>query len=268
MTTVNLLQAFPNVAEHYRRRFRHIMVDEYQDTNHAQYTLVRELAGVGRRPTTPALDPAELTVVGDSDQSIYAFRGATIRNILEFEKDYPDATTILLEQNYRSTQNILSAANAVISRNAGRTPKRLWTDSGAGAKIVGYVADDEHQEARFVADEIDKLGDADERAPGRRRDLLPHQRAVACARGGAGPRRPAVQGGGRHAVLRAPRGQGRRRLPARAGQRGRRREPAPHPQRAQARARGPRGVARGVVRASGSASPSAPPWSAPTRSPA
>ncbi|MFD6446293.1 UvrD-helicase domain-containing protein [Promicromonospora sp. NPDC060204] len=165
MTTVNLLQAFPNVAEHYRRRFRHIMVDEYQDTNHAQYTLVRELAGVGADDDS-GLDPAELTVVGDSDQSIYAFRGATIRNILEFEKDYPDATTILLEQNYRSTQNILSAANAVISRNAGRTPKRLWTDSGAGAKIVGYVADDEHQEARFVADEIDKLGDSDGVRPG------------------------------------------------------------------------------------------------------
>ncbi|GAA2217983.1 DNA helicase PcrA [Promicromonospora sukumoe] len=170
MTTVNLLQAFPNVAEHYRRRFRHIMVDEYQDTNHAQYTLVRELAGVGADDDSAGsnggLDPAELTVVGDSDQSIYAFRGATIRNILEFEKDYPDATTILLEQNYRSTQNILSAANAVISRNAGRTPKRLWTDSGAGAKITGYVADDEHQEARFVADEIDKLGDSDGVRPG------------------------------------------------------------------------------------------------------
>ncbi|WP_454851973.1 UvrD-helicase domain-containing protein [Promicromonospora soli] len=165
MTTVNLLQAFPNVAEHYRRRFRHIMVDEYQDTNHAQYTLVRELAGVGTTDDS-GLDPAELTVVGDSDQSIYAFRGATIRNILEFEKDYPDATTILLEQNYRSTQNILSAANAVISRNAGRTPKRLWTDSGAGAKVVGYVADDEHQEARFVADEIDKLGDTEDVRPG------------------------------------------------------------------------------------------------------
>ncbi|GAA4721912.1 DNA helicase-2 / ATP-dependent DNA helicase PcrA [Promicromonospora umidemergens] len=171
MTTVNLLQAFPNVAEHYRRRFRHVMVDEYQDTNHAQYTLVRELAGVGTSDgsagsTNGGLDPAELTVVGDSDQSIYAFRGATIRNILEFEQDYPDATTILLEQNYRSTQNILSAANAVISRNAGRTPKRLWTDSGAGAKVVGYVADDEHQEARFVADEIDRLGDSDGVRPG------------------------------------------------------------------------------------------------------
>ncbi len=180
MTTVNLLQAFPNVAEHYRRRFRHILVDEYQDTNHAQYVLVRELTGVPARsePASPAgraradtgvgsdLDPAELTVVGDADQSIYAFRGATIRNIVEFEEDYPDARTILLEQNYRSTQNILSAANAVISRNSGRKPKRLWTDAGAGAKVVGYVADDEHGEARFVAEEIDRLGDTEHLRPG------------------------------------------------------------------------------------------------------
>ena len=168
MTTVNLLQAFPNVAEHYRRRFRHILVDEYQDTNHAQYVLVRELAGVAAdgAPGEEDLVPAELTVVGDADQSIYAFRGATIRNIVEFEEDYPDATTILLEQNYRSTQTILSAANAVISRNADRKPKRLWTDAGAGAKIVGYVADDEHAEARFVAEEIDRLGDSDGVRPG------------------------------------------------------------------------------------------------------
>ncbi|GAB3160539.1 DNA helicase PcrA [Myceligenerans halotolerans] len=169
MTTVNLLQAFPNVAEHYRRRFRHILVDEYQDTNHAQYVLVRELAGVVEdAPAAPeaALDPAELTVVGDADQSIYAFRGATIRNIEEFEADYPNATTLLLEQNYRSTQNILSAANAVISRNAGRKPKRLWTDAGAGSRITGYVADDEHGEARYVAQEIDRLGDEDGVRPG------------------------------------------------------------------------------------------------------
>ncbi|MFE5342179.1 UvrD-helicase domain-containing protein [Isoptericola sp. NPDC056578] len=167
MTTVNLLQAFPNVAEHYRRRFRHILVDEYQDTNHAQYMLVRELAGAtADGPGADGLDPAELTVVGDADQSIYAFRGATIRNIVEFEEDYPDATTILLEQNYRSTQTILTAANAVISRNPDRKPKRLWTDAGAGEKIVGYVADDEHGEARFVAEEIDRLGDSDGVRPG------------------------------------------------------------------------------------------------------
>jgi DNA helicase II / ATP-dependent DNA helicase PcrA len=154
MTTVNLLQAFPDVAEHYRRRFRHVLVDEYQDTNHAQYVLVRELVG---RDTEDGVTPGELCVVGDADQSIYAFRGATIRNIEDFERDYPDATTILLEQNYRSTQNILTAANSVISRNAGRRDKRLWTDAGEGELIVGYVADNEHDEARFVAEEIDGL---------------------------------------------------------------------------------------------------------------
>ncbi|UFU03871.1 DNA helicase PcrA [Ruania suaedae] len=171
MMTVNLLQAFPAVAEHYRRRFRHILVDEYQDTNHAQYVLVRELAGVSARPddgaapAAEAVPPAELTVVGDSDQSIYAFRGATIRNILEFEGDYPNARTIVLEQNYRSTQTILSAANAVIAKNAGRRAKNLWTDSGGGTQIVGYVADNEHEEARFIAEEIDRLIDAGEINP-------------------------------------------------------------------------------------------------------
>ncbi|MFD9600273.1 DNA helicase PcrA [Streptomyces sp. NPDC059970] len=156
MTTVHLLQAFPDVAEHYRRRFRHVLVDEYQDTNHAQYTLVRELVG----PAGESDAPAELCVVGDADQSIYAFRGATIRNILQFEEDYPNATTILLEQNYRSTQTILSAANAVIERNESRRPKNLWTNAGTGARITGYVADTEHDEAQFVADEIDRLTDA------------------------------------------------------------------------------------------------------------
>ncbi|MCO6004693.1 UvrD-helicase domain-containing protein [Actinoallomurus purpureus] len=164
MTTVNLLQAFPDVAEHYRRRFRHVLVDEYQDTNHAQYTLVREL--VGQPGDEDDLPPAELCVVGDADQSIYAFRGATIRNILEFERDYPDAAVILLEQNYRSTQTILSAANAVIERNADRKPKRLWSDQGDGPKVSGYVADNEHDEAAFVAQEIDRLSDEDGVAPG------------------------------------------------------------------------------------------------------
>ncbi|MFE6024114.1 DNA helicase PcrA [Streptomyces niveus] len=162
MTTVHLLQAFDEVAEHYRRRFRHVLVDEYQDTNHAQYTLVRELVG----PSGEGHDPAELCVVGDADQSIYAFRGATIRNILQFEEDYPDATTILLEQNYRSTQTILSAANAVIERNESRRPKNLWTKAGAGALITGYVADTEHDEAQFVADEIDRMTDASEAKAG------------------------------------------------------------------------------------------------------
>ncbi|MET8567379.1 DNA helicase PcrA [Streptomyces sp. NPDC004783] len=163
MTTVHLLRAFPDVAEHYRRRFRHVLVDEYQDTNHAQYALVRELVGTTEHPVDvppeAEVPPAELCVVGDADQSIYAFRGATIRNILQFEEDYPDATTILLEQNYRSTQTILSAANAVIERNESRRPKNLWTNQGAGARITGYVADTEHDEAQFVADEIDRLTD-------------------------------------------------------------------------------------------------------------
>ncbi|MQY29739.1 DNA helicase PcrA [Nocardia aurantia] len=155
--TVALLQNHPPVAEYYRRRFRHVLVDEYQDTNHAQYVLVREL--VGHHTTDSEVEPSELCVVGDADQSIYAFRGATIRNIEEFERDFPDAETILLEQNYRSTQHILSAANALISRNEGRRDKRLWTDSGDGDLITGYVADNEHDEAAFVAREIDRLVD-------------------------------------------------------------------------------------------------------------
>jgi ATP-dependent DNA helicase UvrD/PcrA len=160
--TVAVLQTFPQIAQYYRRRFRHVLVDEYQDTNHAQYMLVRELVGHGTEHSPDDVPPAELCVVGDADQSIYAFRGATIRNIEDFERDYPDATTILLEQNYRSTQNILSAANSVIARNAGRRDKRLWTDAGAGELIVGYVADNEHDEARFVAEEIDALAERGE----------------------------------------------------------------------------------------------------------
>ena len=156
MRTVELLRDNPLIAEHYHRRFRHILVDEYQDTNHAQYVLVRTLVGDGSDGVTPA----ELTVVGDSDQSIYAFRGATIRNIEEFERDFAGARTILLEQNYRSTQNILSAANAVIARNTGRRAKNLWTASGDGALITLDAADSEHDEARFVVGEIDRLADS------------------------------------------------------------------------------------------------------------
>ena len=160
-STVAVLQLFPDVAEHYRRRFRHVLVDEYQDTNHAQYQLIKELVGAG----TADLPPGQLCVVGDADQSIYAFRGATIRNIEEFERDYPNATTVMLEQNYRSTQTILTAANAVIARNAGRREKKLWTDAGAGVPVVAYVADDEHDEASFVANEIDRLSDEGEVKP-------------------------------------------------------------------------------------------------------
>ncbi|WP_238421212.1 UvrD-helicase domain-containing protein [Gordonia sp. 'Campus'] len=155
--TVALLHRHPQVAEYYRRRFRHVLVDEYQDTNHAQYVLIREL--VGEQTTASGLEPSELCVVGDADQSIYAFRGATIRNIEEFERDFPSAETVLLEQNYRSTQTILSAANAVISRNANRREKRLWTDSGDGELIVGYVADSDRDESTFIAKEIEELTD-------------------------------------------------------------------------------------------------------------
>ncbi|KAB2809535.1 DNA helicase PcrA [Pimelobacter simplex] len=168
METVRLFQLKPEIRETYRRRFRHVLVDEYQDTNHAQYSLIHQLCGQQleeRDETTldglPAdrVPPAELMVVGDADQSIYAFRGADIRNIMDFEKDFPDARTIMLEQNYRSTQTILTAANAVIERNESRKPKRLWSDAGDGEKIVGYVADTEHDEARFVSTEIDQLTD-------------------------------------------------------------------------------------------------------------
>jgi DNA helicase II / ATP-dependent DNA helicase PcrA len=158
METVALLQRLPAVAEYYRRRFRHVLVDEYQDTNHAQYELVRELVA----PADTGVEPGELCVVGDSDQSIYAFRGASIRNIIEFEQDFPNARTILLEQNYRSTQTILSTANAVIARNPGRRDKRLWSEQGDGEKVVGFVADNEHDEAAFVAHEIDRLVDSGE----------------------------------------------------------------------------------------------------------
>ena len=161
MRTVQLLRAKPAIAQLYRRRFRHVLVDEYQDTNHAQYVLVRELVGVASQGPS-----GELTVVGDSDQSIYAFRGATIRNIEEFEKDFPNSHTILLEQNYRSTQNILSAANAVISQNDGRRAKNLWTALGEGEKIVGYVADSEYDEARWVSQEIERLGEENAVRPG------------------------------------------------------------------------------------------------------
>ena len=149
---VGILRNNPAVTEHYRRRFRHVLVDEYQDTNHAQYELVSTLVGTGS-------EAGELCVVGDADQSIYAFRGATIRNIEEFERDYPNATTILLEQNYRSTQTILTAANRVIERNQGRREKKLWTDLGDGELIGGYVADNEHDEASFIVEQIDDLVD-------------------------------------------------------------------------------------------------------------
>jgi DNA helicase-2/ATP-dependent DNA helicase PcrA len=172
MMTVHLFEAHPEVRETYRRRFRHVLVDEYQDTNHAQYAFIHQLCadpmeepGAEAGERAERVEPAELMVVGDADQSIYAFRGANIRNILDFEQDFPNATSILLEQNYRSTQTILNAANSVIGHNKGRKPKRLWSDAGDGERIVGYVADDEHDEARFVSEEIDRLTDAGAHRP-------------------------------------------------------------------------------------------------------
>ena len=153
MKTVEVIQRYPEAKSRLRSRFRHILVDEYQDTNHAQYILVKELVGKDEE----GIPAAELCVVGDADQSIYGFRGATIRNILQFELDYLDAETILLEQNYRSTQNILSAANAVIEKNQDRKAKNLWSEAGAGASLIGYVAESEHDEAEFIAGEIKKL---------------------------------------------------------------------------------------------------------------
>ncbi|HJA04041.1 MAG TPA: UvrD-helicase domain-containing protein [Candidatus Microbacterium stercoravium] len=167
--TVYLFRAFPHVADTYRRRFRHVLVDEYQDTNHAQYQLIRELT---KAPEGDSLDVgdgmialmpeqqeagASLTVVGDSDQSIYAFRGADIRNITEFERDFTGAKVVLLEQNYRSSQNILDTANAVIRNNFDRKDKKLWTDQGTGHAVVGFTGYSQHDEAQFVADEIDAL---------------------------------------------------------------------------------------------------------------
>ena len=162
LKTVEVLQRFPEAKARFRSRFRHVLVDEYQDTNHAQYILVKELVG----SELEGQQPAELCVVGDADQSIYGFRGATIRNILQFELDYPNARTVLLEQNYRSTQNILNAANAVITKNESRKEKNLWSDAGSGAPLTGYVAESEHDEANFIADEIRSLQSEGVSTPG------------------------------------------------------------------------------------------------------
>lgn len=164
MRTVELLRTCPQASDYYRHKFRYIFVDEYQDTNHAQYVLVRELSGIdsGEQADPHAtgagrVGPSWVTVVGDSDQSIYAFRGADIRNIQDFEEDFPNAKTIMLEQNYRSTQTILDAANAVIAKNENRKPKKLWTALGKGDPIIGYAADNAQQEAGYIASEITRL---------------------------------------------------------------------------------------------------------------
>ncbi len=162
LKTVEVFQRFPETKSRFRSRFRHVLVDEYQDTNHAQYQLIRELVGTDE----DGIPAAELCVVGDADQSIYGFRGATIRNIMQFELDYPKAKTVLLEQNYRSTQNILNAANAVITQNESRKEKNLWSDAGSGAPLVGYVAESEHDEAEFIKDEIRTLQNAGTSQPG------------------------------------------------------------------------------------------------------
>src|SRR6266511_2487666 len=167
-TSNHLEETYAECYRLYQERLQqaNALEDEYQDTNHAQYVLIRELCAELPAPGDgPVMPPGELMVVGDADQSIYAFRGATIRNILAFEEDFRNAETILLEQNYRSTQTILSAANAVISRNAGRKAKNLWSDAGAGEQIAVYVADNEHDEAQFVADEIDRLTDTGDVKP-------------------------------------------------------------------------------------------------------
>ncbi|HJR92213.1 MAG TPA: UvrD-helicase domain-containing protein, partial [Acidimicrobiia bacterium] len=149
MIAVELLGAFDDVARKYQERFRYVHVDEYQDTNRAQYVLVKQLVA----------EHHNLCVVGDADQSIYGWRGADIRNIREFERDFPDARIVILDQNYRSTETILKAANSVIDNNPGRTPKNLWSDRGEGAAIVRFEAEDEHDEAGFVADQVDALMD-------------------------------------------------------------------------------------------------------------
>ena len=180
-TPSRLLQRHPDVLEHYQRRFKHVLVDEYQDTNTVQNELVLLLDAEHRN----------VCVVGDGDQSIYRFRGADMRNILEFETAFPDVTVVVLEQNYRSTQRILDAANAVIANNLGRKPKELWTDQGDGDMIVRYHGDDEVDEAQWVTREIARLHDGGDDAVGRRRRLLPHQRPEPRGRGAPHPARHA-----------------------------------------------------------------------------
>jgi DNA helicase-2/ATP-dependent DNA helicase PcrA len=157
--TVNLLELFDDVRERYSAAFRHVLVDEYQDTNYAQYRLLQLLVGAGPPEPSGSGRARNLAVVGDDSQSIYSFRGAEIRNILDFQEDFPEARVIKLEQNYRSTQTILSAANAVIANNRGGIAKRLWSELGTGELLHLRALDDEHAEARFVVGEIERLLD-------------------------------------------------------------------------------------------------------------
>ena len=247
--TVNLLELFEEVRERYRDTFRHVLVDEYQDTNHAQYRLLQLLVGGGRQPQPASAEPGDrpayagpvghrnLAVVGDDAQSIYSFRGADIRNILDFQDDFPDARVVKLEQNYRSTETILAAANAVIANNRGGIAKRLWSELGQGEQIQLRALDDEHAEARFVVGEIERLARRGRLARGDR-GPLPHQRDVAGDRGHARAPRDRLPGDRRHEVLRARRDQGRDRLPVAAGQPVRRRQLHARRQLAAARASG------------------------------
>jgi DNA helicase-2/ATP-dependent DNA helicase PcrA len=170
--TVNLLELFEEVRERYQRAFRHVLVDEYQDTNYAQYRMLQLLVGGGRSPASAQADGStsrptysgpvghrNLAVVGDDSQSIYSFRGAEVRNILDFQDDFEDARVVKLEQNYRSTETILRAANAVIANNRGGIAKRLWSELGQGSQIHLRGLDDEHGEARFIVGEIERLVD-------------------------------------------------------------------------------------------------------------
>ena len=239
MRTVELFRTCPQASDYYRHKFRYIFVDEYQDTNHAQYVLVRELSGIdsGEQADPHAtgagrVGPSWVTVVGDSDQSIYAFRGADIRNIQDFEEDFPNAKTIMLEQNYRSTQTILDAANAVIAKNENRKPKKLWTALGKGDPIIGYAADNAQQAAYGGRHRLQRHG-----------HHVPGQRAIAFAGRGDDQRQPAIPVGRRHQILRTQRSQGRHRIFAGHREPRRRREHASHPERAETRAGRPCGRA-------------------------
>ncbi len=267
MRAVNVLELFEDVRERYQERFRWILVDEYQDTNRAQYRLLQLLSG----------KHGNLTVVGDDSQAIYGFRGADVRNILEFEKDFPDAAVVKLEQNYRSTQTILSAANGVIANNPSNLDKNLWTEAGEGEKIVVAQLDDEHAEARFVAGEIEGLVTDEGFTARPDRGLLPDQRDEPGARGHPGPLRAALPGDRRDEVLRARRDQGRDRLPPAAGQPRRRGQLLAGDQLAAPRDRrhepGPADLARehdrpddlgGGARARGGPGARAPPRSSPS----
>ena len=197
--TVRLFRDHPAVLEHYQERFRYILVDEYQDTNRAQYQLVNLLAEKYRN----------VCVVGDADQGVYSWRGATIQNLLDFERDYPDATVFLMEQNYRSTANILAIANALIEHNVQRKPKSLWTETTEGELAVRFRADDEHEEALFVAEEIHRLVEDEAHRYSRRRGVLPDERPEPRARGHLHAGGHPVPRRRRRAVLPAQGGQGR-----------------------------------------------------------